>query len=333
MGARARGPSLLLGAAILQCVGRCIDAVPLRRLRHHKQQHNKEFGIVGIDGLLGVGGKQRTFTLRKRARLADGNTVERRASPSAALAPDSPEYDTLYASWLRPRFAKLQRQRRQHVLERDTSSTSLTSGSGTTAVGGQSPSLLIGIKSAGAWRKIRDIHRATWFADAKCVHTAGVKGGFVTPRFLLSGKPTPAQLAEQAEFGDMLFFPTGGERDDEDDFARRLPLMPADRRKVFSWFKLAAHSSKSLFNDFGLKMKNTTMGAPSQPTYIGKMDCDTFVSPCALLRDMANAGTPLYYGQMNGAKQALNDLAALQRTPDIAQCRGRPASDPFMQGG
>eukprot|EP00392_Amoebophrya_sp_AT5.2_P006723 g6735.t1 len=209
------------------------------------------------------------------------------------LLPESPEYDTAYAAWLQLRF-----------------------------------------RTAVAWRKVRDAHRATWFAEEQCVNTAGVKAGYVTPRFFVSGgKPTPAQLAEQAEFGDMVFLSDFDGDLEQKQTPEQLPLMKADRRGVVNWFKLVAKAHSS--NAFNFGGMSTTMAAAAHPTFIGKMDCDTFVSPCALLRDIADAGTPLYYGTMLGSKKQLEGLVAPKekKTPalNIEQCE--PSSGPYMQGG
>eukprot|EP00392_Amoebophrya_sp_AT5.2_P001536 g1538.t1 len=229
-------------------------------------------------------------------------------------SPNSPEYDALYAKWLEPRFAKLQKQVDRQVArggetqENSNSSPATqhprTNESSSSSSENQKSSLLVGIKTAAEWRRVRDVHRKSWMADGSCVSNKGVKPGFVTGRFLLSGEPTAALRKEQQEFGDLVFV-------SKDEFAKKLPLMPGDRTKIFY---------------------DQVLG-DAAPTYVGKMDCDTYVAPCALLEDMGAAGTPLYYGQMNGLAENLRPETA----KDIPQCvpkvEGTTNHEPFMQGG
>ncbi|CAD7924508.1 unnamed protein product [Amoebophrya sp. A120] len=254
-----------------------------------------------------------------------------------SFSPNSEEYDKLYAAWLTPRFAKLQKQidtarlhgnigQQEKGVEKAASHQNKddTSDSPVAAP----PSLVIGIKTAGAWTRVRDVHRTTWMKSEnrqgkKCVTQKQVTPGQVTARFLLEGEPTEDLLKEQAKFGDLVFLNTT-------DYAHKLPLMPSDRRKVFSWFRKIGEIEAGGGPD---KNEEQAVANTKKPSYVAKMDCDTYIEPCDLLEDMAGSGTPLYYGQMNGRKELFNPYGGR----DIDKCRakieGRTDHEPFMQGG
>ncbi|CAD7942709.1 unnamed protein product [Amoebophrya sp. A120] len=280
--------------------------------------------------------KQNLF--RRRLRYQQKHARQNRARRVAA-APnaDSAVYDSNFATWLLRKFTALAEQ-----MHKEPQARCYCRGSGTceqTEASEPAPSVLIGIKSAAHWAKVRAVHRATWIrrgVRCGCVSQHAPLPGMATARFLIGGAPSGPLLAEQRQHGDLVFVDDGQDAAEksgsgvEEGWRDILEAMPKDRRKILDWLALV-----------GRNMTATTKIRPSlspSVTHVGNMDSDTYLEPCGLLRALrlASSGVDhghaqhLYYGLATVDGPAHRQELAKQSRPLSCQLPGRCS---YMSGG
>jgi hypothetical protein len=166
------------------------------------------------------------------------------------------------------------------------------------------PSIILGLLTASNAHRARHVHRSTWMLSP-CVRVRASSfikssAGFILVRFVVWESDFITLKAEQSSYGDLAFVGPTTKLPKLKTVANA-PLLPL---KPLLWLQYAV-------------LRHPTA------TLIGKMDSDTYVYPCLLLRDLESrlAGMESHKHMYYGTHQLFHGCN--QRGPPPATCHAQ----------